>query len=303
MFPLAVWCVVAGILSSLFARKFRREPYRGVPDEAVRFYDRLAKTLAAAHPEIEVVGPTQQGFGAVLRVDRQEIAVPLGEVFLREKAFPDAFDATVSRLATEIRDHLASTQDLLFDEVVDCVLPQIRAEEWIRSNSPAFGPGSLIRVDIFEELSLCFVLDEEDSMVFVTQGHLSAWGIDVAALENLAMNNLRRLAARDGGLPGLEMTEGASHVVRSGDGYDAARMLLALDRGVEDVDGLVFAVPDRDTLVIGRKGTKLSQLMADVDARFERGAHPISRELFEVQDRKLRRLDVGAAEEQDSVGR
>ena len=45
-------------------------------------------------------------------------AVPLGEVFLRERAFPADFDRTVDRLIDELHDHLATTHDLPFDEAV-----------------------------------------------------------------------------------------------------------------------------------------------------------------------------------------
>ncbi|MCB9917468.1 MAG: DUF1444 family protein [Planctomycetes bacterium] len=281
------WSVVAMILTGLFSRIFGRAPYHGVPDEAKRFYDRLRSELASSHPEIEVLGPTREGFGAVLRVERQELAVPMGEVFLREKAFPDSFPATVDRLVTELRDHLASTQDLLFDEAIDRVLPQIRSEDWIRGNSPAFGPGALVRRKLFEGLDLAFVIDEGDSMVFVTEGHLRAWGIDALALENLSMNNLRRLAATEETLPVLGQDDGDAHVIESGDGYDAARVLLALERGVDAVDGLVFAMPDRDKLVVGRKGPGLSRLMQSVDEAFETAEHPISPRVFEIKDHKL----------------
>ena len=287
MFAFVLWCFLAGLLSLLFARSLRRAPYQGVPDEARRFYDRLVRSLSLRHPGVELIGPTQEGFGAVVRVDRQELAVPLGEVFLREKAFPEAFDDTVSRLVVELREHLAATGDLLFDEAVEAVLPQIRAEDWIRDNSPAFGDGSLVREEIFESLALCFVIDEGDSMVFVTQGHLRSWGIDLPSLKNLALANLRRLAESEGGLPEPSAQESEACVLKSGDGYDAARVLLALDRSVEDVDGLVFAIPDRDTLLVGRKSEGLAQLMAAVDEEYASAEHPISPRVFEVRERRL----------------
>ncbi|HMQ23135.1 MAG TPA: hypothetical protein PKE00_11635 [Planctomycetota bacterium] len=281
------WSVAAMVLTGFFTRVFRRAPYHGVPDEALRFYERLIVELAKGHPEIEVIGPTREGFGAVLRVERQELAVPMGEVFLREKAFPDSFPATVERLVRELRDHLASIEDLLFDEAIDLVLPQIRAEEWIRGNSPAFGPGALVRRELFEGLDLCFVIDEGDSMVFVTEGHLRAWGIDAIALENLSMTNLRRLAASDGGLPVLQSEDAVALTVESGDGYDAARVLLALDRSVEDVESLVFAMPDRDKLVVARRSADLATLMQSVEDSFEHAEHPISPRLFAIKDRRL----------------
>lgn len=288
-FPSVSGARLKGILNAIWTRVFRRSSIRDVPDEARRFYERLERELANAHEDVVIVGPTREGFGAVLRVERQEIAVPLGEVFLREKAFPDSFAATVDRLVGEIREHLASTSDLLFDEAIDILLPQIRSEDWIRGNSPAFGPGSLVREELLEGLCLCFVLDEGDSMVFLTEGHLRAWGIDTAAVKNLAMTNLRRLASSSSEL-GLESGAAATQIVSQGDGYDAARMLLALERDVDDVGGLVFAVPDRDTLVVGRKDTGLAQLMSAVDDEFERSEHPISPDLYEIRDRRLARL-------------
>jgi uncharacterized protein YtpQ (UPF0354 family) len=279
-------CALGGLLAAFFTRLFKRVPRSEVPQDTRRFYVRLDEVLRERHAGIEVVGLTRQGFGAVLRVDRQEVAVPLGEAFLRERAFPAGFDDIVDRLVTEIRQHLTAIGDLPFDEAVQRVLPQIRSEEWLRTQSPAFGPGRIPTTPIFDDLVTCYVLDEPGSMVFVTEGHLDAWGRRVEEIDNIAMANLRRLAAEDGGLPVPAADDKEPRVLHTGDGYDAARLLLALD-DVDAAPGFVLAVPDRDTLVVGAPNADLSRLMGDVGAEYRCSDHPISPRVYKVSEGRL----------------
>jgi uncharacterized protein YtpQ (UPF0354 family) len=282
------WCVLAAVLAWAIRSRLKRAPYLGMPPEAEGFFVRLQEVLGERHPAIEVLGLTAEGFGMVLSVDRQQIQVPLGEVFLRERAFPDAFPQTVDRLVEEIRAHLAAIDDLPFDAAVNRILPQVRSQEWLRSHSPAFGPGRVITTPLHEDLVTCYVLDEEDSMLFVTEGHLAAWGTRAEDVANLAMTNLRRLAEQEGGLPLPAPDDATLHLLHTGDGYDATRVLLALDESaLEATRGLVFAMPDRDTLVVGRKSGDVVQLMQEVEAEYASSEHPISPRLFEVRDAGL----------------
>jgi uncharacterized protein YtpQ (UPF0354 family) len=287
-----IWCSVAGLLTWLTPKALRAAHFRGLPEEARSFFERLQQVLIRQHPGVDLVGITSEGFGAVLRVERQELAVPLGEVFLRERAFPDAFPKTVDRLVTEIRDHLATIHDLPFDEAIPKILPQIRPQEWVRASSPAFGPGRLVTTPLLNDLLTCYVLDEPGSMVFVTHGHLDEWGCKSEYIANLALTNLKRLAETEGGLPVPAAADREPCVLHTGDGYDAARMLLATDPcSVDDVQGLVFAIPDRDTLVVARTGSGLGRLMAEVGAEYEQSAHRISPRLFEIADGSLRPVE------------
>lgn len=288
------WCLAVGILTPVLVRFLKRAPYHRVPPDAKRFFLRLEEELKERHPGVQLVGLTSEGFGAVLRVERQEIPVPLGEVFLRERAFPSAFPHTVDRLVNEVRAYLAAVDDLPFDEAVQAVLPQVRSMEWVRHNSPAFGPGRILTTPLLDDLATLYVIDEPGSMVFVTEGHLEAWGTRGDFIENIAKSNLRRLAEEAGSFPIPDAGEDEPCVLHTGDGYDAARILLAMDESrVDDVKGLVFGIPDRDTLVVGRKDSDLVSLMGEVGDEFGRGDHPISPRLFEVGDRALQPVDVG----------
>ena len=46
-------------------------------------------------------------------------------------------------------------------------MPQIRTLEWVRENSPAFGPGKILTADLCGELVSCFVIDERDAPGFL----------------------------------------------------------------------------------------------------------------------------------------
>jgi len=114
-------------------------------------------------------------------------------------------------------------------------------------------------------------------MVFVCREHLRRWRKNEDDLHNLALQNL----ARSGGT--ITANDHEPVVVRSGDGFDAARVLL-----LEEAEGLLVAIPDRDTLWVGpESGTSLENLMATTAQIAERAAHPVSPSVWRVKDGRL----------------
>jgi hypothetical protein len=70
-------------------------------------------------------------------------------------------------------------------------------------------------------------------------------------------------------------------LLRTGDGFDAARLLL-LDP--DRAEGLLVAVPERDLLWLGNyQGQDLAQLMARNEEQSQQAAHPLSPHLYRVQ--------------------
>ena len=76
-----------------------------------------------------------------------------------------------------------------------------------------------------------------------------------------------------------------SDLVRTGDGYDAARVLL-LDP--ERIDGLLVALPERDCLWVGEApGEQLARLMELNAEQSARSAHPVSPHLYRLRSGQL----------------
>ncbi len=281
MLGLLVWLAVAGVAGLIVGKSLRRGPVADMPREAQDFYLAFQRSLEDRYQDLQVLGPTQEGFGAVLQVGHQEFAVPLGELFLRERAFPGSLNENVDRMCQELNEHLASIESEPFDLAMTRILPQIRTGDWVRENSPSMGPGKLATLPLFEDLILCFVLDDAQSIVFVTEGHLKFWGIDLVSLENLATKNLEDKA----GIPTDSLMEkAAGEVVHlQGDPYDATRLLLAMQKtDLASVQSLAIGLPDRDSVLLGPK-SEIGTLMERVEEDYQQGKHPVSPRVYEVR--------------------
>lgn len=228
----------------------------------------------------------------ILVVSGQETPVPLHALFRRYQAFPDAFHRVVDQLVEEIRaEGLHQPADHDFAEVTFDILPQIKTSDWLREKGGAFGNSALVSRDLGEGLSLCYVIDEPWSMIYLCREHLQSWHKSEEDIFQLANQNLQRLA---GGMVAKITPGSKSLILQTGDGYDAVKLLL-LD--AERCDGMLIAIPERDLLWIGpESGQDLEELSRRSRERSMRASHPISPDLYRLQGGKLERLPPGPAE-------
>ena len=101
---------------------------------------------------------------------------------------------------------------------------------------------------------------------------------------HLAHQNLRRLSNWEVPVPG---EHGGPTRLHSGDGYDAARVLLLDPSQAEE---FLIAIPERDTLYLGREEDRPSMisLMATEKGDSE---HPVSHEVYRLRDQQLVPID------------
>jgi hypothetical protein len=271
------WALAAGVVAGLH-RRWRVVAAEPTPELAA-FVLRLENQLAAAHADVAFLGLLPDRFACLLRVDGQETVVALHQLHRHSEAHPDAFPTQVATLLAEIREQgLDRIGDVDFAAAAPLLLPQVRARAWLDAKG-AFGDSGLVHTALNGDLVVVYVLDDTANMVFVCRDHLRRWRKDVADVHNLAVANLARR--------GADLPAGATpdaHVVQSGDGFDAARVLLLASRH----EGLLVAVPDRDTLWIGpESGQNLEQLMATTEAIAESAAHPISGQVYRLTGGRL----------------
>jgi uncharacterized protein YtpQ (UPF0354 family) len=110
-------------------------------------------------------------------------------------------------------------------------------------------PGDPVHRRIGETpLHVAYVLDEENSVRFITSKDLAELAMTQEQLEALAMGNFRpRLPEKS--FREIMERPGKATVISTGDSYDASRVLLLMEHlGAGEVLGV--AVPDRDTLVV-----------------------------------------------------
>lgn len=244
---------------------------------------RLETEIARSHPDIEYLGMLPDRFACLLRIDGQETPISLHDVYRAYQAFPDTFQGLVSRLLTDVREvGLDRVTDLDFAAAAPLLRPQVRNREWLDAQG-CFGDSGLAHTRLNDELVTVYVIDDPSSMVFVCRAHLQRWRKSERDVHNLAVANLARL----GDLQGLPVGE-RPVVVQTGDGYDAARVLL-----LQETQGLIVAMPDRDTLWVGtEKGQNLEQLMATTAAISKAAAHPVSQQVWRLSDGRLQAVPV-----------
>ncbi|HEX6813724.1 MAG TPA: hypothetical protein VF384_19040 [Planctomycetota bacterium] len=277
------WVALAVTVAVLHHRMRRGFP--SSPPGLRSFTSRLQAELAAAHPGVKLVGMLPNRLVCLLRVDGQETPVGLQSALRHHDAPPDAFSRMVARLIADIRElGLDRVSDVDFAAAAPLLLPQVRSRAWLDEQG-SFGDSALVHTPINDQLVTVYVIDERDTMVFVCRGHIKSWRKTTADVHNLALTNLARL--------GTEQVRAASEakqptVLQSGDGLDAARVLL-----LDQSSGLLVAVPDRDTLWVGPEaGQNIEQLMTVTEAISEQSAHPVSPQVWRLTDGRLEALSA-----------
>lgn len=278
-----LWGIVAWCAVSLVVAVLHHRLHRGLskyPPEVAGFLVRFETVLAEAHPEVAFLGMLPDRFGCLLRIDGQEMPVSLHDAYRHAEAFPDAFPRMLDQFVRDIAEAgLDRVGDVDFADAAPVLLPQVRSRQWLEAQG-CFGDSGLVHRRLNDDLVTVYVIDDPNCMVFVCRAQLQRWRKTEPDLHNLAVANL----ARRGNL-GLSSaaSQQQSVVLQSGDGYDASRVLL-----LEGTEGLLVAIPDRDTLWVGpESGQNLERLMATTEELAREAAHPVSPKLFRLRDGQL----------------
>lgn len=275
------WSVLA-LVGVVLHHMLRRRSTR-YPPEVVSFVLQLENELCAAHPKVQFLGMLPDRFACLLSVDGQETPVGLHEAFRHAEAFPESFSRMVAQLVEDIREvGLDRADELEFATASQLLMPQVRSRAWLDEQG-TFGDSGLVHTSLNDELVTVYVVDDTSCMVFLCRAHLKRWHKSAEDLHNLALANLARL-----GRNGLDEASAEAVLLQSGDGFDASRVLL-----LEQQEGLLVAVPDRDTLWAGPEdGQNLESLMSATEDIADRAAHPISGKVFRVRDGRLEPVEA-----------
>jgi uncharacterized protein YtpQ (UPF0354 family) len=277
----AAWCATASALAVLHHRLRRADP-RLPP--GVRGFLCAFELELQRHPQVEYLGLLPGQFACLLRVDGQETPVSMQDLFRRVEAFPSTLGSLVDRLVAEIQEvGLDRVSDHEWGGAATAILPQVRNREWVEGHG-RFGDAALVSRPLSKDLAIVYVIDDPQAMVFVCRAHLQRWRRSEEDLNRLALANLQRRAG-DGLSAAVASREPT--LLQTGDGYDAARVLL-LDQVDGQVDGLLVAMPDRDVLWVAREeGQDLAQLMSVAEAMARSAPHPVSAGVFRITGGRL----------------
>ncbi|MFM1872801.1 MAG: hypothetical protein RL398_2223, partial [Planctomycetota bacterium] len=228
------WLAASAGAAALFHRLKAADG--AVPSGVRSFVLGLENELAKNHPGVEFVELLPDRFACLLSVDGQQTPVSLHRLHEQAAAAPDTLPALVAQLVADLREvALDRVEDLDFARAAELLLPQVRSRSWIEERG-RFGDSGMVSRPLGEELAVVYVLDHDSSMVFVCRAHLQRWRKTAEDLHNLAVANLAKR-----GDPRVDAATAKSQpfVLQTGDGYDAARVLLL--RGCDD---LLVAMPD-----------------------------------------------------------
>lgn len=131
-------------------------------------------------------------------------------------------------------------------------------------------------------LRLALVEDREDRVRFVQPFDLVRWKLSIGEARERALRNLRGRSAA----ASLDAWDGIAGAWRLevGDGYDAARLLVA-EQFFPEASGVMAVVPSRDLLglvpVEGKHGVEAAGLLwREIQAMVRHLPYPLSRDLF-----------------------
>ena len=270
------WCALA--LAGVVLHHRLRSKSSRYPPEVAAFVLQLESELVAAHPGVQFLGMLPDRFACLMCVDGQETPVGLYEAFRHVEAFPESLTRMVAQLVGDIREvGLDCADELDFATAAQLLMPQVRCKDWLDEQG-TFGDSGLVHTPINDQLVTVYVVDDSNCMVFLCRAHLKRWQKEAQDLHNLALTNLARL-----GRNGIDDVSAEAVLLQSGDGFDASRLLL-----IDQQEGLLVAVPDRDTLWAGpEEGQNIEQLMSVTEQIADRSQYPVSSLLFRVKDGRL----------------
>lgn len=158
---------------------------------------------------------------------------------------PDARLEVCEKFYAAFQEHRASFAPLELAKVGERVKPRLVPPAFFKAipdaaQTPATPMGTT-------GLSVVYVLDGQDSVMFLTDTHAKELGLDTAGLHTLALQNLAKTFPKE--LVHDSLNEKVVRAVRVMDTFDAARVLL-VPGYLSENQQVAAAIPDRDTLLL-----------------------------------------------------
>jgi len=165
------------------------------------------------------------------------------------------------------------------------LLPKLERARFARTYDLVRPEAPLLWRDLGGGLAACYVEDQGWRFQYMTRARFEGWDTTMDTVHSVARSNLYHRAALDY----------AAREVALGDGYDAGRAVMLDDVFYDRAgpDGIVFAVPGRDRLLVPARGEGLER--EAVRAAYEAARYPISPEVFVLSAHRATVVPAGAA--------
>ncbi|MFN8475059.1 MAG: DUF1444 family protein [Anaerolineae bacterium] len=250
--------------------------------------EQLAARIAARLQQTPGVATAKVGKGGVVAVTTRNAAgqrsfdLDVDPFYRAYVAEPQSLDQVVSLAAQQALTVPGSVAGVEQRAAISALLPQIKDEAFIRD--AARQGQTLVSRPFADKLSVVYVADAPSIMRYITQADLRTQGWTAQNLDEVALENLRERANTTAFTQANQGMQTA-FISATGDGYDAARILLPALHQVlaQRVWGrLLFGIPTRDILVVIGDGDAayVKQVAARVRNDFESRPFPLSPHLY-----------------------
>lgn len=194
-----------------------------------------------------------------------------------------AVDYAVKTVETLLKESLNAAKPSTWDAVKGRILATVSPVEY--QKMAQCQPLSILT-------SRCYVVDNDNTRAFVTAKDMATWGVKQEELQETALANLQKISPTEQ----LRLNKDGEQInlviSAQRDSYDSARILLPeVQRFIRKAlkgDALV-AMPNRDFLIAWRLDNPHKQVLAArVVEDFQQQPHPLTYELFMLDDKGLR---------------
>lgn len=249
------------------------------PASAAAFKDRVAAAI--------ITGTDLQadpGFGLRVEVSARDslnkLSLHLEKDFADYRAHPDRRDAIVADLVRSAKTRMATGNATeSFAQARSRILPVLKPRAALvrLAERPAVTP-------FLGNLRVAYGVQRPDSFTVLTTEDVARWNRPLGEINRLALANLLRETNRDQKLLCEEQLCGWA----SGDGYDAARMLVPELRHqiVRKIGPAVYAVP-RESVFVALPIKLADRIRSKVMRDFVTAPNPVSQDIFVEQNGEL----------------
>lgn len=214
-----------------------------------QFAGYLERRLALNDDEVEVLG--RDGVTLRLTVRGNDVSSDVSNAYAAYRRDPSQLDAVARSYVRVLLGELPERTERDFARLAERVMPMLKPVELLVMVSERKLPMIAYR-DFIADLIITYVIDERNSVAYINEEQLEAWGLTLQELHEQATTNLRRRTAEGVRYTTVGEGEQRLYIFNSGDGYDATRLLLTdmLAEWSRTLAGrLVIGIPNRDFLI------------------------------------------------------
>lgn len=202
----------------------------------------------------------------------------------------------VKQMIRIIDSNLMDVHDTLktFNKIKKDIYPLIRPTHTLKNMLEHDKQKVICKKDILPELSLVYVYEQDDRMIFILDSYLEEWNKTIDEIHEIALTNLR--ATREH-VNYVENPYGTKtfFTVETLDAYDASRILtLDFKKYTKDFKGdILVAIPSRDKMFVFDDALPVSlslTINSYIKNEFEHNAYPVSPKLYIIKDNKISQL-------------